>query len=221
MLAANATRTEKLKLMVIRSSINSNALVYLNYDALSMKLEGEKSDKEVHTSSSKTIYRGRDCLRLIADNINKQKEQNFSRRRGRKHEHGHRCGRECSHEYGHRHSHEYDCKCGCGQRQASQNSKEKTEILFLLSDTEIDNTIFAIQDLTELKKDDVDELIIDLTTNLSDLTIECQLNKFNKFEKSDANDTDVLLPKISIFEGLDSLKNLSVFLNSKKAVISM
>ncbi|CAG8492225.1 13384_t:CDS:2, partial [Cetraspora pellucida] len=111
-----------------------------------------------------------------------------------------------------------------------ENEYEKTGILSLLSDTEIDNYTYAIQDLKDVEKDEVDELIIDLTTNLSDPTIECQLNEFNnindsqiltkdllneeeiKFEEGDANDTDEKLPEIPITEGLNELtKFISLF----------
>ncbi|CAG8602166.1 2558_t:CDS:2 [Dentiscutata erythropus] len=111
--------------------------------------------------------------------------------------------------------------------------------------TEIDDTTFAIQDLTEVEKDDVDELIIDLTTNLpDDLTIGCQLNEFNdknnsqistedildkeqiinivldeqqKFEEGDASDSDVPLPEIPALEGLDGLKRFIGFFEQQES----
>ncbi|CAG8726422.1 7490_t:CDS:1, partial [Cetraspora pellucida] len=38
--------------------------------------------------------------------------------------------------------------------------------------TKIDDSTYAIQDLEDVEKDEVNELIIDLMTNLSDPTIE-------------------------------------------------
>ncbi|CAG8784166.1 14130_t:CDS:2, partial [Racocetra fulgida] len=65
-------------------------------------------------------------------------------------------------------------------------------ILPLLSDSEIDDSTFAVQDLTNLEKNDVDELIVDLTTNLSDPTIELQINKFDHTNDSQILTEDVL-----------------------------
>ncbi|CAG8756280.1 25483_t:CDS:1, partial [Dentiscutata erythropus] len=125
------------------------------------------------------------------------------------------------------------------------NCWKKTRILTLLSDTEIDDTTFAIQDLTEVEKDDVDKLIIDLTTNLpDDLTIGHQLNEFNdknnsqistkdildkeqivnivldkqwEFKEGDANDSDVPLPENLALEGLNGLKRFIDFFKQQES----
>ncbi|CAG8705356.1 23467_t:CDS:1, partial [Dentiscutata erythropus] len=54
---------------------------------------------------------------------------------------------------------------------------KKIGILPLLSDTKIDVSTYTIQDLADVEKNEVDELVIDLMTNLSDPTIEHQLNE--------------------------------------------
>src|SRR5260364_378321 len=60
------------------------------------------------------------------------------------------------------------------------NCWKKTGILPLLLDNKIDDSSFAAQDVIDLENDDVGELIIDLTMNLSDSTIEHQINEFNR-----------------------------------------
>ncbi|CAG8465641.1 10952_t:CDS:2 [Cetraspora pellucida] len=73
------------------------------------------------------------------------------------------------------------CGCGreCGRRceQISYNSKGRRGT----------DAILAVQDLADSKNNNIEELIIDLTTNLSDSTIEHQLSEFNYI-----NDTSVL-----------------------------
>ncbi|CAG8795183.1 14047_t:CDS:2, partial [Cetraspora pellucida] len=66
--------------------------------------------------------------------------------------------------------------------------------------------IFAVQVLVEVKKDETNELIINLITNLLDLTIKCKINEFNKYEEDDVNNTDKELSEIPIIEKLNSLK---------------
>ncbi|CAG8695783.1 1010_t:CDS:2, partial [Racocetra fulgida] len=85
-----------------------------------------------------------------------------------------------------------------------------------ISDTEIDDATFSVQDLTDFDKIEVDELVIDLTTNLSNPTIENQLNENQivnimldeqrELEEGDASDTDEEPPEIPIIEGLNGLK---------------
>ncbi|CAG8814453.1 14829_t:CDS:2, partial [Cetraspora pellucida] len=120
----------------------------------------------------------------------------------------------------------------------------RLKILPLVSNIKIDNSTYAIQDLEDVEKDEVDELIIDLMTNLSDPTIECQLNKFNnmnysqiltkdllneeeivnivldkqkEFKKGNANDTDKELPEISITEGLNRLTKFISFFEQQES----
>ncbi|CAG8798214.1 13232_t:CDS:1, partial [Dentiscutata erythropus] len=110
--------------------------------------------------------------------------------------------------------------------------------------TEIDDSTYAVQDLEDIEKDEVDELIIDLTTNLSDPTIERQLNEFNnmndsqiltedllneeeivnivldeqqEFEEGDANDTDEEPPEIPITEGLNGLTKFIGFFEQQES----
>ncbi|CAG8752845.1 24128_t:CDS:1, partial [Dentiscutata erythropus] len=67
----------------------------------------------------------------------------------------------------------------------------KTGILPVLSDTEIDDSTFAIQNLTDLEND-VDDLIVDLMTNSQDPTIERQVNEFNCMNHSQILTEDML-----------------------------
>ncbi|CAG8620282.1 11603_t:CDS:2, partial [Racocetra fulgida] len=69
------------------------------------------------------------------------------------------------------------------------------EILPLVSDTEIDNTTFSIQDLTDFDKIEVDELIINIV-----------LDEQRELEEGDASNTDEEPPEIPIIEGLNGLK---------------
>ncbi|CAG8711640.1 28857_t:CDS:2, partial [Dentiscutata erythropus] len=124
------------------------------------------------------------------------------------------------------------------------NCWNKTGILPLLLDTKINDSTFAVQDLKDLEKDDVDKLIVDLTTNLSNLTFKCQLNEFNymndsqiltedflneeeivniildeqqEFEEGDASDTNKELPKNPIIEGLNRLTKFINFVEQQKS----
>ncbi|CAG8509170.1 17303_t:CDS:2 [Cetraspora pellucida] len=92
--------------------------------------------------------------------------------------------------------------------------------------------------------DDVDELIIDLTTNLPDPTIERQLNEFNsnndyqiptedildkeqiinivldkqrEFEEGNTSDTDIPPSEIPVLEGLDCLKKFISFFEQQES----
>ncbi|CAG8812077.1 1135_t:CDS:2, partial [Racocetra fulgida] len=99
----------------------------------------------------------------------------------------------------------------------------KTGILPALSGDEI-------KDLADFEKDENDELIIDLTANSLDPTIEREINNFNnlnnsqiltedvlnemqimhivldeqrEYEEGDASDTDDKPPKVPVVEGLN------------------
>ncbi|CAG8804709.1 20004_t:CDS:1, partial [Cetraspora pellucida] len=50
----------------------------------------------------------------------------------------------------------------------------------------------ALQDLADFEINENDELIVDLTTNLSDLTIEREINNFNNLNNSKVLTEDVL-----------------------------
>ncbi|CAG8595711.1 23439_t:CDS:2 [Dentiscutata erythropus] len=124
------------------------------------------------------------------------------------------------------------------------NCWRKTGILPLLLDTEIEDATFAVQDFTDIEKDNVDELIIDLTTNLSDPTIEHQLNEFNnvnnsqiftkdvldkeqivnivldeqwELEEGNTSDSDEEPPEIPVTEGLNGLKKIISFVEQQKS----
>ncbi|CAG8529317.1 17109_t:CDS:2, partial [Cetraspora pellucida] len=108
---------------------------------------------------------------------------------------------------------------------------------------EIDDSTFAVQDLTNLEKNDVDELIVDLTTNLSNPMIKLQINEFDhmndsqiltedvlddeeivsivldeqwEFEEGNASDTDKELLEIPIIENLNGLTKFISFVEQQK-----
>ncbi|CAG8727843.1 24995_t:CDS:2, partial [Cetraspora pellucida] len=64
--------------------------------------------------------------------------------------------------------------------KSESENKEDEE----LKNTKIDDSTYTVQDLEDVEKNEVDELIIDLMTNLSDPTIKCQLNEFNNMNDS-------------------------------------
>lgn len=100
-----------------------------------------------------------------------------------------------------------------------------------------------MQDLEDVERDDIAELIVDLTTNLSDPIIEHELNEFDRlnnsqipvedvlddmqivnivldeqreYEEGDAGDTDEEPPEIPIMEGLNGLKKFVSFVEQQK-----
>ncbi|CAG8758567.1 15180_t:CDS:2, partial [Racocetra fulgida] len=132
-----------------------------------------------------------------------------------------------------------------GEEESSneESESEESEDKESESENEIDDSTFAVQDLTDLEKNDVDKLIIDLTTNLSDPTIELQINEFDhtndsqiltedvlddekigsivldeqqEFEEGDASDTDEEAPEIPIIEGLNGLTKFISFVEQQK-----
>ncbi|CAG8716000.1 9702_t:CDS:1 [Cetraspora pellucida] len=120
----------------------------------------------------------------------------------------------------------------------------KTGILSALSGDEIESATLALQDLAYFEKDETDELIIDLTTNSFDPTIEREINNFNnlnnsqiltedvldemqivhivldeqrEYEEGDASDTDDELPEVPVMEGLNGLKKFVGFFEQQKS----
>ncbi|CAG8670124.1 2777_t:CDS:2, partial [Racocetra fulgida] len=81
--------------------------------------------------------------------------------------------------------------------------------------------------LEDIEKDEVDELIIDLTIDLLNPTIKYLLNKEKivnivldkqwKFEEGDANNTAEKLSKISITEGLNRLTKFISFFEQQES----
>ncbi|CAG8794040.1 2227_t:CDS:2, partial [Cetraspora pellucida] len=110
----------------------------------------------------------------------------------------------------------------------------KTGILLVFSGDEIEDATLALQDLANFETNENDELIIDLTTNLSDPTIEHEINNFNNLNNSkvlienvfdkmqivNIVDTDEEPSEVPAAKGLNSLKKFVDFLNNKKVMIS-
>ncbi|CAG8766386.1 21149_t:CDS:2, partial [Dentiscutata erythropus] len=120
----------------------------------------------------------------------------------------------------------------------------KTEILLVLSGAEIEDSILALQDLANFEKDKNDELIVNLTTRLSDLTIEQEINNFDnlnnfqilikdvldemqivnivldkqcKYKEGDASDTNEKPPEVPIIKRLNGLNKFGSFFEQQKS----
>ncbi|RIB30727.1 hypothetical protein C2G38_2151842 [Gigaspora rosea] len=132
------------------------------------ELEGEELEE---ASSSKTLHTQQGCSRLNASNINKQKGQDSP------------CFCGCGCGFGRARGH----ACGHAHGQVSQHSKGRhsTGRPYKIPD-------FSDIRLTNIQIDDIEELIIDLTTNLLDTTIKRQLNEFNQINDAPVLTEDVL-----------------------------
>ncbi|CAG8647869.1 17504_t:CDS:2, partial [Racocetra fulgida] len=189
MLTANATEIEKLKPIVIGSSIEPHALARLNYDTLPITYRSNlkawmRSDifGEWLTELDKNHYNPNEPNENndpVEDNDSNNSNEDISK----------------SDEESNSEEEELETRLRTlfDVAMAAQGFKNvKTGILLALSGDEIEGATLALQDLADFEKDENDELIIDQTANSLDLTIEC-----------DASDTDDEPPEVPVVEGLN------------------
>ncbi|CAG8612367.1 19497_t:CDS:2 [Racocetra fulgida] len=207
MLTANATETEKLKPIVIGSFIEPYALAYEESNSEKEELESVNSDnKESHASLSRNFIRcGHGCLRLNASNINKQSCARPYRLSAPSETSLTNIRLEFLPPHTTAHLQPMDAEV---ETSTIVNCWVKTGILPALSGNEIESATLALQDLAYFEKDENDELIVDLTTNLLDPTIEREINNFNNLNNSQILTEDVLDEMQIVHIVLDEQENM-------------